>query len=144
MEVGAGDGSSTIGLAKKSLASERKNDKTHVHRAIPVLSSRVFHKPSRSFNRSQSTPFRQDQLLELRTKMRSPSVGGVDDCSCTHFSTISADTDPAVAVFLRDAQDRSICLKVQVALFEELLQKCVDELVCPSVEQIELVRYSTV
>ena len=100
-----------------------------------MLSSRAFQKPSRSFDRSHSTAFGQDEFLELWTKMRSPSIGSVDDGSGSHFAARGRDSDPAIAVFVRDVQDGSVGLEVQVAFFEELLQEGVDEFVGPAVEQ---------
>ena len=104
----------------------------------------MLHESSRSFDRSQSPPFRQDEFLELRTEVRGPSIGRVNDCSGSHFSTIGTHSDPAIAMFLRDAQDRRVCLKVQVAFLEQLLQQCVDEFVRPSVEQTKSARISSI
>jgi hypothetical protein len=106
---------------------------THIDGTIPMLGSGTLHKPSGSLDRRHGALLWQNEFLELRTKVRGPSVGCVDDCSGSHFAARSGDSDPAIAVFVRNVQDGSIGLKVQIAFLEELSQECMDEFVRPSV-----------
>jgi hypothetical protein len=99
-----------------------------------MLSSRAFQKPSRSFDRSHSTAFGQDEFLEFGAEVRCPAVGGVDYCSSSHFAARGGHPDPAVAVFVGDVQDGSVGLKVEVAFLQQLLQEGVDEFVGPSIQ----------
>lgn len=136
MEVAFGGGSSDDLVSKRDqLARGKWNGATHVDGAVPMLSSGALDKPGWSLDRCNSALFRQNEFLELGAEMRCPAVGGVDDCSCAHFSARSGDSDPAVAVFVRNVQDWGVGLQVQVAFLEQLLQECVNELVSPSVEK---------
>jgi hypothetical protein len=65
-----------------------------------MLSPCALHEPSGGFDRSYSTAFGQDEFSELGTKVRGPSIGCVNYCSGSHFSTRGGDSDPAVAVFV--------------------------------------------
>jgi hypothetical protein len=107
-----------------------------------MLGSGALHEPSRSLDCSHGAFLRQNEFLELRTKVRGPSVGCVDDCSGSYYTASSGDSDPAIAVFVRNVQDRSIGLEVQVSLLKELSQECVDELVRPSVEKLRVSKRS--
>jgi hypothetical protein len=68
-----------------------------------MLRTSVLDKPCRSLDRRNSSLHRQYELFELGEEMRRPSVGRVNDCSCSYDTSVGVDSNPAIAVALRCA-----------------------------------------
>jgi len=90
-------------ILQKALASSNILEhclRTYVYLTIPLLRPGVFNETCRGFDRRYGRLHRQYELLELRKKMRCPSVGRVDHCPCSDNASVSVDRDPTVVASL--------------------------------------------
>lgn len=76
----------------------------------------------------------KNKLAEFWQQMGRPSVRCVDYSPGSYHAPVGCDFDPTVCVSFRDFLSGSVCLQVQVALFENDPQDGMHELVWPSIQ----------
>lgn len=110
--------------------------KTHVHVAIPVLSTSMLDEAFRSLQRRDGASVFKDQIAEFRQKVRGPSVGSVHHSLCFYIAPRSLDSHPAVGILFRNAIGGCVRLEVQVARLKDFPEQGVDEFVRPSAKNL--------
>jgi hypothetical protein len=112
--------------------TDNSNDlDSYINCAVPVLSTSVLDEPWWCFDRVHTPPVRYNELVKLREKMTSPSIGCVNDGFGTKSSSSRPDMDPVFSISFRHLDNRCVRMQRQVAFLKKDAKQCMNKLVWP-------------